>query len=255
MSIDISSPSNERIKRLVRLRDRRHRDHESLFVVEGTRLVERAVEAGLTPVEVYTTEAAQPVPSRETYTVSREALDRASYRKRGPDILAVFEQFPLDLERLDGDRQSLVLVAEGIEKPGNLGAMLRTADAVGADAFVTIGEPVDPFNPNVIHASTGALFTVPFAQSNLDALLTWLKVPILVASPEALTKVWDLDLTSDLCLMVGSEAEGVSGEAKTAATTLVSLPMAGGTDSMNASTTLAVLAFETVRQRQNPDNR
>ena len=219
-------------------------------MVEGERLVGRALDSGFVPVEVYLTMGTPPVPAEHTFRVSREAIDRASYRKRGPKVLAVFEQLPLGLDRLDEERQGLILVAEGIEKPGNLGAMLRTADAVGADAFVAIDDRVDPFNPNAVHASTGALFTVPLARATVGELMGWLRAPLLVATPEAATTVWDLDLTSDVCLLVGSEAVGVSAETKAAANTLVSLPMVGRTDSLNASTTLALLAFETIRQRR-----
>ena len=250
MSIDISSPSNERIKRLVTLRDRRTRDNEGLFVVEGERLVGRALDSGLVPVEVYLTSGTPPAQAEQTFRVSREAMDRASYRKRGAELLAVFEQFPLGLDRLDENQQSLILVAEAIEKPGNLGAMLRTADAVGASAFVAIDDLVDPFNPNAVHASTGALFTVPLARASLGELIGWLRAPLFVATPEASTAVWDLDLTSEVCLLVGTEADGVSSETKAVADALVSIPMSGRTDSLNASTTLALLAFETIRQRR-----
>lgn len=218
--------------------------------MEGARLIGRAVRAGLAPLEVYTSDSTTPHPEAPiVFTVASPALDRASYRGSAPGIIAVFTQFDCSLDTLDPSRQSLILVAEGIEKPGNLGAMLRTADAVGADALITVGPSVDSFNPNVVQASTGALFSVPLAQTTIGELQTWLTVALVGATPDSAVPLWDQDLTPDVALMVGAEDTGLSVAARRAATSLVSLPMAGIADSLNASTTLAVLAYETIRQR------
>ena len=252
---DISSPANEKIKRLVRLRDRKHRDAEGVFVVEGNRNLGRALAAGLTPIEVYADPESESLSDLEwssVTTVHRQALARASYRQQSEGIIAVFEQFATDLGRIEVGDPPLILVVEGIEKPGNLGAMLRTADAVGADALVATGTAVDPFNPNVVRASTGALFTIPLVCSLFEEFEAWRTsgdIGLIAASPESSIPVWDVDLTRSTAIMVGAEHIGLSREAKSAADSLVSVPMAGGVDSLNASASLAVLAFEAVRQR------
>jgi TrmH family RNA methyltransferase len=249
---EITSPSNDRIKRLIRLRERRHRDSEGVFVVEGERLFNRALAAGLTPVEVFHDPTQVEVESIPTVSTSSLALDKASYRRESEGLIAVFPQISLTLDSIGLSRHTLVLMAEGIEKPGNLGAMLRSADAVGADAFVAIDSLTDPFNPNAIRASTGALFSVPVAMTDLDSCLAWLHeagVTLLAASPERGEDYWSIDMTGPTALLVGAEAPGLSTAARAAVNTLVRIPMLGDTDSLNASVSLALLAYEALRQR------
>ena len=177
-------------------------------------------------------------------------LDRASYRSRSEGLIAVFEQFDVNLSEFDFPPGPLTLVAESIEKPGNLGAMLRTADAVGADAFVAVGDSVDPFNPNVIRASTGAIFSVPLAQGDLSELITWLgDVPLVAADPGGTCRYWDHHFEEKMAIIVGAEDEGISEEALALAAASVSIPMVGPTDSVNASVSMALLAYEALRQR------
>lgn len=249
---DITSPSNERIKRLVRLRDRRHRDDQGAFLIEGPRLVERALAAGFPPDEVYLDGSVVYSGPGEVVTVDPEALARASYRNRSQGVIAVLPHFRTDLS-ITVPAQALVLMAEGIEKPGNLGAMLRTADAVGADAMIAVGEGVDPFNPNVVRASLGALFTVPLAVTTLQPLAGWTTangLEIVAASPDAPTPYWEADLTGSVAVLIGSEAFGLTDEALEMAGATVSIPMRGAGDSLNASVSLALLAYEAVRQRR-----
>jgi TrmH family RNA methyltransferase len=249
MTYQITSPSNERIRRLMRLRERRHRDEEGVFILEGRRLLERAIASGRQPTEVYSDGTITQPWTEDVITVDPATLDRASYRRRSEGVIAVFEQFDVQLTGL-GSPGSLTLAAEAIEKPGNLGAMLRTADAVGADAFVAIGSTIDPFNPNVLRASTGALFTVPIAVSELGEFIDWLgQVELVAAVPGSPSPYWDADLAGDTALIVGSEAVGLSEAAIEAAAHKVSIPMGGVTDSLNASVSLALLAYEAVRQR------
>lgn len=249
MGFDITSPGNERVKRLVRLKNRRHRDAEGVFVVEGARLLDRAVAAGLTPLEVYTSGEAD-IDGLNTTSVDPSVLDKASYRSHAEGVIAVFEQFESDLDSLTMGSDGLLLVAEGIEKPGNLGAIVRTADAVGATGVVSVGGSVDVFNPNVLRSSTGAVFTVPIVVTDLDKLVSWLDVPLVAASPDAGQPMWETDLRSAVALMVGAEDTGLTHEARAAATALVSIPMSGSADSLNASVTMALLAYEAMRQRQ-----
>lgn len=250
---DITSTSNRRLKRLVGLRDRKNRDEEGLFVVEGPRLVGRAIAAGLSPREVFIDRSVPYQGPGSPVGVEPETLARASYRRRSQGIIAVFPQFPMELAAIDVTHPALVIVTEAIEKPGNLGAMLRTADAVGADAVIVTGEGVDPFNPNVVRASLGTLFTVPLALTSLDALAPWVDqhgIRLIAASPQAGTSLWDLDLTGPVGIVVGSEDRGLTSRALSMTAESASIPMKGRADSLNASVSLALFAYEVVRQRR-----
>jgi TrmH family RNA methyltransferase len=254
--MEITSVSNPRIKRLVALRDRHERDLESVFVVEGIRELERAVEAGMRPLEIYYDPGrfpGPPHPAQIEVSVAPQALDRASYRARSNGLIAVFARLDLSLERLTPPPGPLYLVAESIEKPGNLGALLRIADAVGAAGLIVTDTGTDPYNPNVIRSSTGALFTVPLAVATLDQTMTWLRgqdIRICAADPGADETLWDTDLTMPCALLAGSEHAGLSEAARAAADSLVRIPMLGTVDSLNVSVSMALLAYETLRQRQ-----
>ena len=254
--LDITSVVNPRIKSLIGLRERRNRDREGVFIVEGPRLVERALAAGRHPVEVYydaTRFDPASISGAVLFSCSTEVLSRASYRDSDEGVIAVFKQFELELVGLDPGSLPLILVVEGIEKPGNLGAVLRTADAVGADGVIVVDPEIDPFNPNVVRSSTGALFNVPIAIAGLDAVLGWLQergIQLVGADPTADQDLWSFDLTAPCALLVGSEHGGLSERALEAAGALISIPMLGRADSLNASVTIALLAYEALRQRR-----
>ncbi len=254
MPVDITSPSNERIKWLVRLRERRHRDAEGVFVVEGERLYTRALRSGLIP-EITFVEPDRPIETTgPTVTADPAALDRASYRQRSQGVIGVFPQIDTRLSALTppGSR-SVLLIAEGIEKPGNLGAMLRTAAAAGADAMVALGETVDVHNPNVLRASTGAVFSVPSVATTWDQLEPWLEaggIRVLGATPTAARTMWEADLGGGVALVVGAEDTGLSPRALQATEETILIPQApGAVDSLNVSVAAAILLFEARRQR------
>lgn len=252
--LDITSPANPRIKTLLGLRNRRNRDREGVFVVEGPRLLARAVGAGHQPREIYYDPQRfdpNPFAGPLIFACSPDTLSRTSYRGSDEGVIAVFDQFDLGIDRLDAGPVPLILMAEGLEKPGNLGAILRTADAVGADAVIAVDPEIDPFNPNVARSSTGALFTVPLAVTGLDPAVAWLRVHsirLLAADPSADGDLWSVDLAPPCALLVGSEHRGLTADAREAADTLVSIPMQGQADSLNASVTMALLAYEARRQ-------
>ena len=252
MAPDITSPTNERIKWLVRLRERRHRDAEGVFLVEGERLYRRALAAGLVPEVTFISEGSVDTVG-ETVTVAPAALDRASYRQRSQGVIAVFAQLDTNLTSWEPGGRPLVLVAEHVEKPGNLGAMLRTAAAAGADAVVVVGAHPDAHNPNTVRASTGALFTVPLAVSDWNELTPWLTdrgLRIVAASPDSGISMWETNLSGPLALVVGAEDRGLSVQATEAADRLVTIPYHNTTvDSLNVSVAAALLLFEARRQR------
>ena len=258
MSGDIESPANLRIIETARLKKRRHRDATGRFLIEGTREAERAVQAGASIDEIFlcpdyappaTVSLADAIAGSgvRLTTVSAVAFDKLSMRQNPDGIIAVAPTWTATAENLDRD---LVLVAEAIEKPGNLGAIFRTADATGA-ALLIADATVDPFNPNVVRASQGALFSVPFAVTDTGAAITWTREhgAIVIATPDAESDFWDADLSGPVSIVIGSEHAGVS-DAWREAGTPVRIPMAGDADSLNASVSAAVLLYEAARQRR-----
>ena len=257
MSIDIESPSNPRIIETARLKKRRHRDIAGRFLVEGTREIERAGQGGASINEVFLCpEYAPPAtvslaerlagPDIRLTTVSAMAFDKLTMRQNPDGVIAVASNWTTAVADLDRD---LVLIAEAIEKPGNLGAMFRTADATGA-GLVIADATVDPFNPNVVRASQGALFSVPFAVTNAETAISWAHDHgiVVVATPDAKADYWDTDLSGPASVVIGSEHGGVSNAWRETGIP-VRIPMAGDADSLNASVSAAVLLYEAVRQR------
>jgi TrmH family RNA methyltransferase len=253
VSYDITSSGNEQIKSLARLRGREERDRTGLFLVEGARLYARALAAGLIPVVTYVAEGDVETVG-EVVRVEPSVLDKASYRKRSEGIIGVFHHFETGLNRIELPADPLLLVAEDIEKPGNLGAMMRTAAAAGADAVLTVGGTVDPFNPNVVRSSTGALFTLPLAVSSWEETIAWLDdhgIGVVAASPDGDVSLWDADLRGPVAIVIGAEDAGLSEQASATARELVVIPQTDrGVDSLNASVAAAVVLFEAVRQRR-----
>jgi TrmH family RNA methyltransferase len=258
VTIDVESPSNRRIVETARLKKRRHRDASRRFLVEGTRETERAIQADASIDEIFlcpryappaTVALVDGIAGSEVriITVSGAAYDKLTMRQSPDGIIAVVSTWTTAVDGLDRD---LILVAEAIEKPGNLGAMFRTADATGA-ALLIADATVDPFNPNVVRASQGALFSVPFAVTDTAAAITWIHEhgAVVIATPDAQSDFWDTDLSGPVSIVIGSEHAGVSDVWRDKGTP-VRIPMAGDADSLNASVSAAVLLYEAARQRR-----
>ncbi|MDX6476942.1 MAG: methyltransferase, TrmH family [Gaiellaceae bacterium] len=242
----ITSPDNPRIKDVLRLRKSRERRRAGLFIAEGQREVERARAAGLRIQATYF--APELLAWDEGEEVSARVLAKMAYRAEPEGVLALVE-IP---RRTLPAAASLILVAVGIEKPGNLGAMARTADAAGADALLVADANVDPWNPNAIRASTGAVFTLPILEVRRDevAALPQTRIATVVDSSRSHS---DTDLTRPVALLVGSEDAGLDAAWLELADETVSIPMRGTTtDSLNASTAAAIVLFEALRQRTIP---
>jgi TrmH family RNA methyltransferase len=239
----ITSVDNPRVKDVVRLRQRGARRRAGLFVAEGPREVERARAAGLTIVATYF--APSLLEWHEGEEVSERVLAKMAYRGEPEGVVAVIEAPTRELPR-DG---TLYLAAVGIEKPGNLGAMARTAEAAGADALVVADASADPWNPNAIRASTGAVFTLPVVEATLDDVGE-LGTRLVATSPDAPTAYTELDLTARTTVAIGAEDRGLPDTWLAAAEARVSIPLeAGSADSLNAATAAAVILFEARRQR------
>jgi TrmH family RNA methyltransferase len=239
----ITSVDNPRVKDVLRLRRSRERRRRGLFIAEGPREVERARAAGLRVVETYY--APELIEWPEGEAVSERVLRKLAYRAEPEGVLAVVEAPQRELPR----EGTLYLVAVGIEKPGNLGAMARSADAAGADALIVAEAEADPWNPNAIRASTGATFTLPVIEATLQDVRA-LGVQLVAAAVGAELPYTDADLAAPTAIAVGSEDTGLPAPWRSAADLQVSIPLRGGTaDSLNAATAAAIMLFEARRQR------
>jgi TrmH family RNA methyltransferase len=239
----ITSVENPRVKEVVRLRKGRERRRSGLFIAEGPREVERAVAAGLNIVATYFTPALIAWPDGEE--VSERVLAKMAYRAEPEGVLAVVEA----PQRRLPQNGTLFLAAVGIEKPGNLGALARTAAAAGADALIVAGAVADPWNPNAIRASTGAVFTLPVVEATLEDVRA-LATRLVATVADGGTPYTEADLTGPVTLAIGAEDEGLPQRWLDAADTRVTIPLANGaTDSLNAAAAAAIVLFEARRQR------
>jgi RNA methyltransferase, TrmH family len=241
----ISSTDNPRVKDVIRLRVGRERRRAGLFVAEGPREVGRALQAGLTLTAIYHAPELLPDWPHGGEEVTARVLAKMSYRSEPEGVIAIVEA-PVSSVPADA---TLVLVAVGVEKPGNLGALARTADAAGADALLIAEAATDPWNPNAIRASTGAVFTLPIVEATLDTVLALplQKVAAVVDAPTAHTAV---DLSTPSAILVGAEDTGLGERWREAADHQVAIAMhARSVDSLNTATAAAILLFEAVRQR------
>jgi TrmH family RNA methyltransferase len=257
MNFDISSLQNPRVKHVVKLReDKRQRQQDSLMVVEGWTEITHAISAGLRPQTVIT---APEIVSRslepdapEMLTVTRAVFEKISYRQNPDGWLALFPIPQRSLDELLLPSEPLLIVTESIEKPGNLGAILRTADAAGVDAVLVCDPRVDLWNPNVVRASRGALFSVPAVEIDNGAALAWLKgrgIRILAATPSAELPYTQIDMRRPTALVVGTEDEGLTDFWLANADYKVLIPMVGKVNSLNVSIAAALIVFEAMRQR------
>lgn len=263
--LHLTSTTNPRLKSVVKFRRRRARDEAGVAVVEGYEELALAVESGVRAKAIYYCPDLMHDPDQQlqlvdaaradgtsTISLSRSVFEKVAYRE-GPDgFLAVLPAVGGDLSRLRLPEAPLLLVAEGIEKPGNLGAMLRTADAAGIDAVIAVDPTTDWSNPNVIRGSKGTVFTVPVAATTLDELVPWMGargIRLVATTPDATTLHTDADLTGPVAIAVGTEKHGLTAAALAAADVAVRIPMAGRVNSLNAGVAAAVVVYEAVRQR------
>jgi TrmH family RNA methyltransferase len=240
----ITSVDNPRVKEVLRLRKGRSRRAAGLFVAEGPREVARARAAGLTVVATYY--SPDLIAWDDGEEVAERVLRKMSYRDEPEGVVAVVE-IP---HRTVPEHSTLLLVAVGIEKPGNLGAMARTADAAGADALLVGDAECDPWNPNAIRASTGSVFSLPIVEVTAEdvAALPHQKVAAVLGAPRTHT---DLDYRQPTAFLIGAEDVGMPEAWRNLADVHVQIPMhARVADSLNASAAATVLLFEAERQRR-----
>jgi TrmH family RNA methyltransferase len=271
--IRLTSHQNPRIKAVARLRKQRERRKQGLLVVEGPRELDRALAAGLGVREFYCSPELLGAagdsagadgwlerlpPAAQRFEVPAGLFKKMALLPEPSGLLAVCEQPRWSLHTLPAVRsKSLYLVAVGIEKPGNLGAMARTAEAAGCEALLLGQSVVDPFNPHAIRNSTGAVFTLPTLSVERDQLLTWCRdhgIRLAAATLERARPYTEVDLTGPLALAIGAEDRGLDRAWHEAADATngprLHIPMQGRVvDSLNAANAAAVLLFEACRQR------
>lgn len=258
--MDITSLQNPRVKHIVKLRDdKRQRKQDGLMLVEGYDEIQLALSAGHKPQTLL---CASELVSRqidiaeaENITVNRAVFEKMSYRDNPDGWLAVFPIPQTSLDNLTLSESPLVVVAESVEKPGNLGAILRTADAAHVDALLICDPRVDVWNPNVVRASRGAVFSVPLVECDNPsalALLNARKIRVLAATPSAETLYFDTDMHGPLAIAVGTEDEGLTDFWMSHAEVKIKIPMMGRVNSLNVSVSTALILYEAVRQRSQP---
>lgn len=261
----LSSLQNPRVKLAVKLRQRSDRDALHLMIIEGYRELLRALEGGHRPQTVFycpslfqgVNEPALLDRCREAGAEMLECTDavfrKMSYRDRPEGLLAIAPQSALPLEKLAVPAAPLITVAEAIEKPGNLGTILRSSDAAGVDAVFVCDRCTDIYNPNVVRASIGTLFTLPVVEASTADTLVWLRargIRIVAASPHAELEYSEADLARGTAIVVGAEQYGLSDVWMREADLTVRIPMLGKADSLNVAAATTILLFEAVRQRR-----
>lgn len=258
----IVSLQNPKVKEVVKLRDRRHRDETGLFLIEGFRELKRAVDAGRKIDHIFfcselflgsQEEALMEKSKAELIECSPEVFAKMSYRDRPDGLLAVAPQKHLGLKDLKLSKVPFLLVAESIEKPGNLGTILRSADAAGVDAVIVCDRTTDIHNPNVVRSSVGTLFTVPVLEASTEEVMAFFKekgIAMVAATPHAKLEFTQADLNVPLAILVGTEQYGLSDIWMQSAEIAVRIPMLGIADSLNVASATTLLLYEVVRQRR-----
>jgi TrmH family RNA methyltransferase len=263
MDEEIRSLQNPRIKAVVQLlRDVSARRESGQTVVEGAREVERAMENGWTPLEVYVDDSQTDVEAHvrplaacdrvRVFRCSPAAFRKMSYRENPDGVLAVGPAPGVRIETLVLPPNPLVLVIEEVEKPGNIGALLRTADGAGVDAVIVCDPSADLGNPNLIRASIGTVFYLPVARASSEEAARWLSergIRVVTTEPAARLAHTEADLVGPIAIVVGAEDTGVSVTWQRAAGVRIGIPMLGRNDSLNVSVAAAIVLYEAVRQR------
>lgn len=260
---ELSSLQNPKVKEALSLRERRDRKKTGYFLIEGYRETFRAFE-GKQPFirlfycpELFLGENEPALIERiresgaEVLSCTEAVFQKLSYRDRPDGLLAIGLQKPLKLDVLKDP--TFLVVAEAIEKPGNLGTILRSSDAVGVDGVIVADRCTDIYNPNVVRASVGTLFTQPVIEADGDEVLRWLKekgIKIVATTPHAKEEYTNVDLTVPIAIAVGTEQVGLSDKWIDSADIQVRIPMLGVADSLNVATATTLVLYEALRQRR-----
>ncbi len=263
---EITSLHNPKVKAALKLNDRRERNRSGLFLIEGYRELSRAINVTIQTlfycpalflgsnepvlIERLRQQGADLIPCHPA------VFEKLSYRDRPDGLIGIAVQMKQTLEdlsrALEGKQHPLIIVAEAIEKPGNLGTILRSADAAGVDGVIVCDRCTDIYNPNVVRASVGTLFTLPVIEASGEETLAWLQnrgVQVVAATPAATLSFTEAPLNRAVAIAVGTEQLGLTPLWMDAADIQVRIPMHGVADSLNVATATTLLLYEVVRQR------
>lgn len=256
----ITSPQNERIKYLVQLQQKSSlRRQEGLFVVEGRRELLHCINADYEVKTIFVDnqkdDALLDIDSKnaEIIEVSPKVYEKIAYRESTEGVVAIVKARKKTLQDFAQKENPLYVVIEAVEKPGNLGAILRSADAAGVDGVIVCDPLTDLYNPNLIRASIGAIFTVPTVVCTSEECIAWLKenkIQILTAQLQDSNLYYDIDMKKATAIVMGTEATGLTQQWRKAADKHIRIPMCGKLDSLNVSVSSAILMFEAIRQRR-----
>ena len=267
---NITSAQNQKIKDLLALQEKsKERRKKGLFVVEGRRELLHCIEAGYEPFTLFicrdilsdrdlddilgTIEENFCGMMCQIIEIPQHLYDKVAYRGGTEGVIAELKCREMGLESLELKENPLVVVLESVEKPGNLGAVLRSADASGVDAVIVCDPLTDMYNPNLIRSSIGAIFTVPVAAATSEETIAWLKakgIKIYTAQLQDSEWYYDTDMKGGTAIVMGTEATGLTDVWRKAADAHIKIPMLGRLDSLNVSVSAAILMFEAVRQRK-----
>ena len=262
----LTSPQNPRLKLAAKLRDRRGRQRQQRIIIDGERALRHATTTGIVLEEMFLAEHPsdslndeqhrwldeQSAAGTQVFTLPTRLQERIAYGHRYDQWIGTAALPDRSLAQLKLPAQPVVAILESVEKPGNVGAVLRSADAAGIDALIVADGQTDLFNPNVIRASLGTIFTMAVANAPVAEVITWLKRAAMntyVARIDGATDYRKCDFRESCTIVLGSEADGVSADWLTNEWQGVKLPMRGHADSLNVSTTAAILFYEAMRQR------
>ena len=262
MSYFIESPDNPKIKNILKLAKGGERKKQGVVLVEGRKEVGAALKAGLSLVEIFycgeyggenPSFFGVPTDKKLIANVAKPVFEKITYREDPDGFLAIFLEKKFFLAEIKLPEAPLVLVLEGTEKPGNFGAIMRTADAAGADLAIVNDAQLDVFHPNAIRASLGSIFNRPIVKAEREETIAWLKENKIIsyaASKRGEKNFYEFDYRSGAAFILGAEHSGLSDEWRESADQYVKIPMAGIVDSLNLSASAAILLFEAVRQRK-----
>lgn len=253
----IASPQNPKIKNVVRLLEKAsERKEQNLTVVEGEREIELALRAGYTLHTLFICKELHPAPihfsPEHSWEISKVVFDKIAYRENRDGLVALIVPKKLHLQDLKLSSNPFIIVLEAVEKPGNLGAILRTADAAHIDAVIICDPQTDLYNPNVIRSGIGCLFSNQVVVCTSDEAINWLRQKNIRTYAAALTATHfyhQVNLAQPSAVVMGTEATGLSDKWLQEADDQIKIPMRGQIDSLNVSTSTAILVFEAMRQR------
>jgi TrmH family RNA methyltransferase len=261
----ITSPSNPQIKEAVTIRESGRKKGRSTFLIEGLHLIDAAIRAGAEIDRVFFTDSFSAgregremlktlaKANRNMFEVAPGLLNKIADTETPQGVVAVVTYFSLALDKLRLADPPLLAVADGIQDPGNLGAIIRTSDAAGADGVLLLPGACDPFMSKTVRATAGSIFNIPVVHTDRQDLLEWIKekrIHLAVTAADAPKSVFDAALDMPVALVFGNEARGVSEQLRRATDLLIRIPIYGKAESLNVATAAAICLYEAVRQRE-----